>query len=96
MTGWAGAGVSLALSGFLAAALPAGEGEPFGESIAELARELADLPADAPTWNAAPKKQGPLPEFVQEAAQAAQVSVNVWPFGRERALTWLDQDIQIR
>jgi len=33
---------------------------------------------------------------VQEAAQAAQVSVTVWPFGRERALTWLDQDIQIR
>ena len=62
----------------------------------ELARELAGLPDDAPTWNAAPKKQGPLPEFVQEAAQAAQVSVNVWPFGRERALTWLDQDIQIR
>ncbi len=60
----------------------------------ELARELADLPADAPTWNATPKKQGPFPEFVEEAAQAAQVGV--WPFGRERVLTWLDQDVKVR
>ena len=60
----------------------------------QLARELADLPADAPTWNATPKKQGPFPEFVQEASQAAQVGV--WPFGNERVLTWLDEEIQVR
>lgn len=60
----------------------------------ERARELAGLPADAPTWNAAPAKNGPLPEFLQEAARAAQVGV--WPFGRERVLTWLDQEVRVR
>ncbi|THF88575.1 peptidase [Deinococcus sp. KSM4-11] len=58
------------------------------------ARELAGLPHDAPSWNATPKSRGPLPEFVQEAAHAA--SVQVWPFGRERVLTWFDQDIRVR
>ncbi|WP_412028936.1 signal peptide peptidase SppA [Deinococcus yunweiensis] len=58
------------------------------------ARELAGLPHDAPTWNVTPKNRGPLPEFVQEAAQAA--TVQVWPFGRERVLTWLDQDLKVR
>ncbi|EYB67188.1 peptidase S49 [Deinococcus phoenicis] len=60
----------------------------------ERACELAGLPYDAPTWNAAPAKTGPLPEFVQEAARAAQVTV--WPFGRERVLTWLDQEVKVR
>lgn len=58
------------------------------------AAELAGLSYDAPTWNVTPKNHGPLPEFVQEAARAAQVSV--WPFGRERALCWLDQEIKVR
>jgi protease-4 len=57
------------------------------------AREFAGLPHDAPTWNATPKTRGPLPEFVQEAAHAAQVQL--WPFGRERVLTWFDQDIRV-
>lgn len=56
--------------------------------------ELAGLSYDAPTWNATPRNQGPLPEFVQEAARAAQVSV--WPFGRERVLTWFDQEVKVR
>lgn len=60
----------------------------------ELARQLADLPADAPTWNVTPKKPGPLPEFVQEAKDAAQVKV--WPFGVERTLAWLDTEIRVR
>lgn len=58
------------------------------------AAELAGLSYDAPTWNATPKNNGPLPEFVQEAARAAQLTV--WPFGRERVLTWLDQEIKVR
>jgi protease-4 len=59
------------------------------------ARELAGLPHDAPTWNAAPARTGPFPEFVvREAAQAA--SLSVWPFGRERVLTWLDQEVRVR
>jgi len=58
------------------------------------ARELAGLPADAPAWNVTPKNHGPLPEFAQEAAQAARVTV--WPFGGERVLTWFDQDIKVR
>ncbi|MFC4425665.1 signal peptide peptidase SppA [Deinococcus navajonensis] len=60
----------------------------------ERARELAGLPYDAPVWNATPKSHGPLPEFAQEAARAAQVGV--WPFGRERVLTWLDAEIKVR
>lgn len=58
------------------------------------AAELAGLPLDAPTWTAAPKGHGPLPEFVQEVRDAAQVSV--WPFGQERVLTWLDRDLKVR
>ncbi|MEF2278560.1 S49 family peptidase [Deinococcus sp. YIM 134068] len=58
------------------------------------ARELADLPEDAPTWNVTPARSGPLPEFVREAARA--VSVEVWPFGRERVLTWFDREIKVR
>lgn len=58
------------------------------------AAEFAGLSYDAPVWNAAPKNAGPLPEFVQEAGQAA--SLGLWPFGRERVLTWLDQDIRVR
>ncbi|MDR6219429.1 signal peptide peptidase SppA [Deinococcus soli (ex Cha et al. 2016)] len=58
------------------------------------ARELAGLPADAPAWNVTPKNHGPLPEFAQEAAQAARVTV--WPFGGERVLTWFDQEIKVR
>ncbi|GAA5532946.1 S49 family peptidase [Deinococcus aluminii] len=60
----------------------------------ERACELAGLPYDAPTWNAAPARTGPLPEFVQQAARAAQMTV--WPFGRERVLTWLDQEVKVR
>ena len=60
------------------------------------ARELAGLPHDAPTWNVTPRGNGPLPQFAQEAAQAASVSVNVWPFGNERVLTWFDQDVRVR
>lgn len=58
------------------------------------ARELAGLPHDAPTWNAAPARTGPFPEFVREAADAARLSV--WPFGQERVLTWFDQEIRVR
>ncbi|MVN88132.1 signal peptide peptidase SppA [Deinococcus sp. HMF7620] len=58
------------------------------------ARELAGLPEDAPAWNVTPKGHGPLPEFAQEAARAAQVSL--WPFGSERVLAWFDQDIKVR
>lgn len=58
------------------------------------AAELAGLSYDAPTWTAAPKNQGPLPEFVREIKDAAQVTV--WPFGRERVLTWLDKEIKVR
>lgn len=60
----------------------------------ERACELAGLPHDAPSWNVTPARTGPLPEFVQQAARAAQLSV--WPFGRERVLTWLDQEIRVR
>lgn len=60
----------------------------------ERARELAGLPHDAPAWNVTPKNHGPLPEFVQEAARAAQVGI--WPFGQERVLTWFDQDVKVR
>ncbi len=58
------------------------------------AAELAGLKAGAPTWNATPKNQGPLPEFVKEVRDAAQVSV--WPFGGERVLTWLDTELKVR
>lgn len=58
------------------------------------AAELAGLKPDAPTWTVTPKNQGPLPEFVKEVKDAAQVSV--WPFGRERVLTWFDQEIKVR
>ena len=58
------------------------------------AAELAGLSYDAPTWTATPKNQGPLPEFVKEVKDAAQVSV--WPFGKERVLTWFDQEIKVR
>lgn len=58
------------------------------------ARELAGLPHDAPAWNAGPAKTGPFPEFAREAADAARLSV--WPFGRERVLTWFDQDVKVR
>ncbi|AFD25086.1 S49 family peptidase [Deinococcus gobiensis] len=62
------------------------------------AAEFAGLSYDAPVWNAAPKNSGPFPEFVQEAGQAASLgaALGVWPFGRERVLTWLDQDIRVR
>ncbi|SEJ73084.1 signal peptide peptidase A. Serine peptidase. MEROPS family S49 [Deinococcus reticulitermitis] len=61
------------------------------------ARELAGLPHDAPVWNAGPKKRGPFPEFVEEVGQAARLGagVSLWPFGRERVLTWFDQDIKL-
>ena len=58
------------------------------------ARELAGLPHDPPAWNAGPAKTGPFPEFAREAADAARVSV--WPFGRERVLTWFDQEVKVR
>ncbi|WP_102128066.1 S49 family peptidase [Deinococcus planocerae] len=60
----------------------------------ERARELAGLPEDAPAWNVTPARTGPLPEFVREAARA--VSLEVWPFGRERVLTWLDTEVKVR
>lgn len=56
--------------------------------------ELAGLPYDAPVWNVAPKRSGMLPEFAEEVEKAAKVQV--WPFGRERVLTWLDQDIRVK
>lgn len=59
------------------------------------AAELAGLPADAPVWNAAPKKAGPLPEFVHEVRDAARLNTALWPFGQERALTWLDQNLRV-
>lgn len=61
------------------------------------ARELAGLPHDAPVWNAGPKKRGPFPEFVEEVGQAARLGagVSLWPFGRERVLTWFDQDLKL-
>ncbi|ACO46221.1 signal peptide peptidase SppA [Deinococcus deserti] len=58
------------------------------------ATELAGLPYDAPVWNVAPKSSGPLPEFAQEAARAAQVTI--WPFGNERVLTWFDSEVKVR
>ncbi|WP_135227994.1 signal peptide peptidase SppA [Deinococcus fonticola] len=58
------------------------------------AAELAGLSYDAPTWTATPKNHGPLPEFVKDVRDAAQVSV--WPFGKERVLTWFDQEIKVR
>ena len=58
------------------------------------AAELAGLSYDAPVWNATPKNQGPLPEFVKEVRDAAQVQV--WPFGRERVLAWFDREIKVR
>lgn len=58
------------------------------------AAELAGLDSDAPTWNVAPKKVGLLPELVEEAKDAAQVSV--WPFGHERTLTWLETEVKLR
>ncbi len=58
------------------------------------ARELAGLPYDAPTWNVTPKSGGLLPEFVEEAARATQITL--WPFAQERILTWLDQEIKVK
>lgn len=58
------------------------------------AAELAGLGYDAPVWTATPKNHGPLPEFVKEVRDAAQVQV--WPFGRERVLTWFDQEVKVR
>ncbi|GGO23041.1 S49 family peptidase [Deinococcus humi] len=60
----------------------------------ERACELAGLPYDAPVYTSTPKNTGPLPEFMQEAGRAAQVGV--WPFGRERVLTWFDQEVKVR
>ena len=58
------------------------------------AAELAGLSYDAPVWTATPQKAGPLPEFVREVRDAAQLSA--WPFGGERVLTWLDVDLKVR
>ncbi|WP_221088265.1 S49 family peptidase [Deinococcus aquaedulcis] len=58
------------------------------------ARELAGLPEGAPAWNVTPKGHGPLPEFAQEAARTAQLSL--WPFGSERVLAWFDQDLRVK
>lgn len=77
-------------------ALKLGLIDELGDLHTGLARaaELAGLSYDAPVWTATPKNQGPLPEFVKEVRDAAQVSV--WPFGRERVLTWFDQEIKVR
>lgn len=60
----------------------------------ERAIELAGLSYDAPIWNVAPKRSGLLPEFAEEVEKAAKIQV--WPFGQERVLTWLDQEIRVK
>lgn len=57
--------------------------------------ELSGLPYGAPTWTAAPKGKGPLPEFAQAADEAASLNLLAgWP--GTGVLTWLDTDLRIR
>lgn len=63
-------------------------------SAIQLARELGHLDEDAPTWIPAPKR-GLLPTTEVGRAVRSNLLAQLWPFGAERVLTWMDAPIRI-
>lgn len=54
--------------------------------------ELAGLSYQAPVWTATPKKAGPLPELVEQAAAVTLLP----PFLNEQALLWCDTGLELK
>lgn len=63
-------------------------------SALRVARELAGVAHDTPVWHPAPRRSF-LPTTEVGKAVRSNVLAQLWPFGGERVLTWMDAPIRV-